>query len=337
MAFRRLQFVSLGAVVLLFGQPFAGSTEFRRDSLSSVESSLLLGATAAARAAAPNVVRVNVAGGSIDIKFEPGEYPLGREVYVRWVTTAARAVTRYYGKFPVRNLLVRLSSARGSSVAFSTAGFEGDQPVIEIPIGRKISVAKLFRSWEATHEMVHLAFPQVDREDKWLKEGMATYIEPIARMQVNDLSPSKVWGDLFDSLPDGLAENDSGLKDASSIDRIYWGGAIFCLVADCEIRKQTRNQKGLQDALAAIPAAGGNFESEWSTLQSLRTGDRTIGVKVLEPLYLQMHNRPLRVNLANYFNQLGVRKVGGQIVFDDSAPLAAIRRSINTGGPHFGI
>jgi len=29
----------------------------------------------------------------------------------------------------------------------------------------------------------------------------------------------------------------------------YWGGALFCLQADLEVRKRTGNAKGLQDAL----------------------------------------------------------------------------------------
>jgi len=35
------------------------------------------------------------------------------------------------------------------------------------------------------------------------------------------------------------------------------GWRAVCLVADVEIRKQTGNRKGLQDALRAIVAAGG--------------------------------------------------------------------------------
>lgn len=283
------------------------------------------------RSSAPDMVRLNIGGSVIDVQFMRGDYPLPRETYTRWISTAARSVSRYYGKFPVPRLLVRLSSTSGRSVDFSTAGFEDGRPIIEIPIGRNITEERLMRSWEATHEMVHLAFPMVDGDDRWLKEGMATYIEPIARMQVNDLQASKVWGDLLESMPDGLADNDTGLSEARSIDRIYWGGAIFCLVADCEIRKRTNNQRGLQDAMAAIPAAGGNFESEWSARKALRVGDQAVGVKVLEPLYDQMRSQPLRVSLESYWKQLGVRQVGDRVYFDDRAPLSSIRLAINSG------
>lgn len=282
---------------------------------------------------APDVVHLNIGGSTIDVQFMRGNFPLPRETYIRWISTAARSVTRYYGKFPVPWLLVRLSSTGGQSVAFSTAGFEGGRPIIEIPIGRNITEERLMRSWEATHEMVHLAFPMVDSDDRWLKEGMATYIEPIARMQVNDLPATKVWGDLLESMPGGLSDNNAGLSEASSIDRIYWGGAIFCLVADCEIRKRTNNQRGLQDAMAAIPAAGGNFESEWSARQALCVGDQAVGVKVLEPLYEEMRSRPLRVSLEAYWKQLGVRLVGDRVYFDDRAPLSSIRQAINSGKP----
>ena len=109
------------------------------------------------------------------------------------------------------------------------------------------------------------------REHHWIEEGSATYVEPIARARAGDLSPEKVWGDLVDGLPKGLPQaGDRGLDFTPTWGRTYWGGALFCLLADIEIRKRTGNKKGLEDALRAILRAGGTTESDWPLVRTLR-------------------------------------------------------------------
>ena len=62
-------------------------------------------------------------------------------------------------------------------------------------------------------------------------------------------------------MPQGLPERgDKGLNDTPSHDRRYWGGAMFCLVADVEIRRRTHNRFGLKHALRAVLEAGGTLK-----------------------------------------------------------------------------
>src|SRR5207249_11869616 len=138
-------------------------------------------------------------------------------------------------------------------------------------------------------EMVHLAFPLVDDTHRWLAEGMATYIEPIGRMRTGIISPERVWSDLVKNLPDGLPKpGDRGLNHTHTWGRTYWGGALFCLLADIEIRRRTQGRRGLVDALRGILAAGGNDQTDWSIERALHEGDRAVGVPVLEELYRTM-------------------------------------------------
>ena len=61
---------------------------------------------------------------------------------------------------------------------------------------------------------------------------------------------------MVDGMPQGLpAAGDQGLDNTHIWGRTYRGGAMFCLLADIEIRKQTGNAKGLLDALRAINRA----------------------------------------------------------------------------------
>ena len=84
-------------------------------------------------------------------------------------------------------------------------------------------------------------------------------MEPIARAQVGDLSSEIVWRELVDGLPKGLpAPGDRGLDNTHTWGRTYWGGALFCLMADIEIHQRTNNRYGLQDALRGGVRAGGD-------------------------------------------------------------------------------
>jgi hypothetical protein len=121
---------------------------------------------------------------------------------------------------------------------------------------------------------------------------------------------------------------DLGLDRTHTWGRTYWGGALFCLVADAEIRKRTGNKRGLQDALRGIVHAGGTIDKDWPIERVLRTGDKATGTTVLEDLYAVWGKAPVKVDLASLWAQLGVRVAGGDVTFDDNAPLAAVRIAI---------
>jgi hypothetical protein len=183
-----------------------------------------------------------------------------------------------------------------------------------------------------THEMVHLAFPSVDEDHHWIEEGIATYVEPIARIQARHLKAEQMWLDLVRDMPQGLPQvEDRGLDHTHTWGRTYWGGALFCFLADVEIRRQTNNAKGLENALRGILAAGGDIRKEWNLEDALRTGDSAVGVSVLQPLYTKMKDKPVRVDLDSLWMQLGVHSDGDSIRFDDNAVLAEIRRAIEAG------
>ena len=95
-----------------------------------------------------------------------------------------------------------------------------------------------------------------------------------------------------------------------------------------EIRKQTGNRRGLQDALRAIAAAGGSIDKEWPIQRVLSIGDQATGTQVLEKMYARWSVTPVFVDLPQLWTQLDVRADPRGVVFDASAPLAEIRTSI---------
>jgi hypothetical protein len=203
---------------------------------------------------------------------------------------------------------------------------------ITIRLGNETVPAELASDWMLTREMVHLAFPSVDEGHHWIEEGIATYVEPIARIQARHLKAEQMWLDLVRDMPQGLPQaGDRGLDHTHTWGRTYWGGALFCLLADVEIRRQTNSAKGLENALRGILDAGGDIRKEWNLEDALRTGDRAVGVSVLQPLYKKMKDKPVSVDLDSLWMQLGVRSDGACVHFDDSATLSAIRRATTAG------
>jgi len=295
---------------------------------------LALSGCAAERALAPlqayrlRTIELPLDNSALVLAFAPNSVGLDDAQLEAWVTSGARAVTAYYGRFPIPRVQVMVDAADGDGPQSGTA-FGFTPPVIRMTIGRSTQPEDLARDWMMTHEMVHLAFPRLAQKHHWLEEGLATYVEPIARVQAGQLPPEQVWRDLMHGLPYGLPQpGDQGLDNTPTWGRTYWGGALYCLLAEIEIRQLTDNRRGLQDALRGVVQAGGTIGSIWSIEQALEAGDHATSVNVLMQLYARMRAAPVDVDLPELWRVLGVRLVDGNIVFDDEAPLASIRKAI---------
>jgi hypothetical protein len=271
--------------------------------------------------------KVEIAGSEIDIVFNSPVSDSLREMVLGRVRLSAKAIVNYYRRYPVPEVRIDVFPHFGRGVSGGRAsGWNGAR--IRLGVGKESTPADFAEDWVTTHEMVHLAFPSQEDQHHWIEEGQAVYIEPIARARIAELTPEKIWGDMVRDMPQGQpAKGDEGLDNTHTWGRTYWGGAIFCLLADVQIRERTHNQKGLEDALRAVLAEG-NIESEWPLERAIAIGDQATGVPVLHELYEQMKARPVTVDLDALWKKLGVNAVNGQVVFDDSAPLAAIRRAI---------
>jgi predicted metalloprotease with PDZ domain len=183
--------------------------------------------------------------------------------------------------------------------------------------------------WVVTHELFHVNFPDLGREHAWLSEGLATYLEPVARARVGLVDDDKFWRDLVQGLPQGLPQaGDRGLENTHTWGRTYWGGALYCLVADVTIRERTGNTRSLDDVIRAIGKTGETDDIHWSTHQFLEAGRDATGTSVLSELFAQLADQPGTVSLSELFARLGVTVHGESVVFDDAAPLARIRRAI---------
>jgi hypothetical protein len=272
--------------------------------------------------------KLTVAKSTIAVAFAPGAIALSRPAVFAWIEAAAQAVTTYYGHFPVPFLKLLIVPVAGGGVrAGTTWGYRG--AAIRMQLGEDANVEDLRRDWMMTHECVHLALPDVAQNHVWLAEGLAVYIEPIARVQSGELTAPAIWKDMIRSMPNGLPESDDeGLDNTPTWGRIYWGGALFCLLADLEIRRKTDNRLGLQDAMRGVLAAGGTHEVEWPIRKIFGAADRAVGLTVLSDQYDRMRATRVAPDLPKLWRDLGIDIVDDTIRFRDDAPLAAARDAI---------
>jgi hypothetical protein len=277
----------------------------------------------------PNAVVGDFEGktfGNVSLAMPKGQFD--DALISRWVSASSDAISGYFGRFPVDHAIVVLLPRQGARVGFGrTTGHGGASIVVDV--GRHVPEAELDDDWVLPHEFVHLGFPRVPRKHRWIEEGIATYVEPIARHRRGKYEAARLWWDLVDGLPNGLpGPGDRGLDRTHTWGRVYWGGALYCLLADVEIRKQTNNAKSLDDALRAIRNAGGDVTQSWPIEKVLEVGDAATGTQAMRTLYDEMAERPHPVDLDDLWKKLGVRLAGDTVTFDDSAELAAIRRAI---------
>jgi len=273
-----------------------------------------------------------IGGARIDVTIDAGKLEASQADLLRWVKSAAESVTAYYGRFPVAHLSLQITCFDGSGIRHGQT-FGRDGGLITINAGNKTPPAELADDWMLTHEMVHLAFPSVERNHHWIEEGISVYVEPIARIRAGHWTARQMWMDLVRDLPKGLPkQGDQGLDNTHTWGRIYWGGALFCFLADVEIRRRTNNKKGLEDALRGILNAGGDISKDWELANALRVGDEAVGVNVLMKQYEKMKDQPANVDLAALWKELGIESDAEAIHFQEDASLAAVRRSITDGG-----
>ena len=275
---------------------------------------------------------LEVGGGAIDINLDSDLSQSQQDQLTSWIHDAANSIVAYYGKFPLPHTYLQVRSFDGRGVHNGHTFGLHNGGLIRISVGTQSTPAELQRDWMMTHEMVHLTFPSVAEEHHWIEEGTAVYVEPIARLRAGNISKEQAWGEMARDMHQGNPEDgDEGLDHTHTWARTYWGGALFCLIADVEIRQRTHNTKGLDDALRAVMSAGGVITEDWELQRVFEVGDKAIGVPVLEELYKKMKDKPVTVDLDNLWRQLGVAHKDGTATFDDRAPLAPIREAISTG------
>lgn len=250
---------------------------------------------------------------------------------VAWVERAVSSLSAYYGTFPVPRSLVAILPGHGDETRGETISEGGPAVVIRPAAG--LTVQRTRNDWVVTHELIHATLPSFGHRHAWLDEGIATYVEPIVRTRAGLVTVETFWRELVDGLPQGLPEpNDQGLERTHTWGRTYWGGALFCFVADVRIRTATHGVRSFDDVMRALARVPLDDSRRIDVAQFVEVGDRATGTSVLTSLYRELGLAPGTIDLRSLWASLGVHREATGVRFDDAAPLAFVRAGITGPG-----
>ena len=280
---------------------------------------------------------VSVPGGNVNVAFIPGPLALNEQQLLSWVENSARAVSSYYGGLPVAREQLLLLPGGPDGIGFGKS-LAGGGVTVFVAVGEDATTQDLAKDWVLTHELIHAAFPAQPRELDWVEEGLATYVEPIARARIGTMSNEAVWSGLVGGLHFGLPEaKDRGIDRTQTWGRRYWGGALFFFLADLEIRRETKGKASLRTALQAILHQVSSNAHRGNLAHAFEVGDKATGTHVLTTQHQAWADTPVPVDLPAVFAALGVHAVGDgrrhedrAVTFDDKAPEAALRIALTS-------
>ena len=240
-----------------------------------------------------------------------------------WVKRSADAVAGYFGRFPAAEVDLQVLPTDDPGIHGSTFATPG--LLIRLRVGRATTPAQFRDDWVLVHEMVHLAVPDVPVAQNWLHEGIATYVESVARGRAGLITAEQVWHEFFGAMPQGQPQRgDRGLDHTPTWGRTYWGGAMFCLLGDVALLEGSGGRAGLRHALRGVLDAGGGYAVAWPVTRTLAVADAAVGQTVLTKLYERSKASVVPADLDGLWRRLGVTPG----VLRDDAPLAALRRAI---------
>lgn len=269
--------------------------------------------------------------GVIDLAILDGAFELPRGDVVEWVRRTALMTAGYWDGFTNPRMLVAVLPTPGRRGVGYGRTVPGGGSTVMVQVGERSSRADLQDDWVLPHEFVHTGMPFLRGNGGWFMEGAATYVEPIMRARAGWKTEADVWREWVENMPRGLSALESGMEGGSA----YWGGALFFLLADIEIRRATAGERGLEDCFRGARRLGGVMmpTERWSVADYVGRCDAALGAPVMAGFMERHVGRSSRIDLDGLWRELGLRIDGAAITLDDAAPLAAIRKVIVAGPP----
>lgn len=252
-----------------------------------------------------------------------------------WLRDATAVVTQSDGRFPRARVSAIVVPSEGGTepVPFGMVARGGDVSLL-LMMSRAASPATLGRDWVLPHELSHLLLPFVEREHAWLSEGFATYCQEVLRARAGLQSERDALRKIVLSLravanvasSASLVEASARVHDARGYERVYWGGAALFFKADVALRQRTQGHVTLDDVTAQL-RQDPRSDEVWEPDALFRRLDLLSGTQVFDAALREATKRSLP-DLESTLSQLGVRIVEDDVVLDDAAPLAELRRAV---------
>src|ERR1700722_5642651 len=279
---------------------------------------------------------IEVPGRSIDVVLLGEPVKMGDAAVLAWIKDAATVVARLYGRFPSQATIFVLPVHGADDVVFGR-GMSLAGGSVALLLGSETTPAAEHGDWVVVHELSHLGTASLVGEAHWLEEGLATYYEPILRERAGWMSEADLWTHFADQMPRGQRKEDDppSLEERDDIDATYWGGALFCFLADVKIRTLSHGAKSLDDVMRAVHDRLGDATHSTRLVDFLRVGDEATGPSAPAGGSAPFAMAGVPVDLAATWKELGVvAAADGSVTLRDDGPLVAVRRRIAAGEGH---
>lgn len=279
--------------------------------------------------------QVPVPGGVLDVALLEGFPAATRALVAAWLSTAGEVVAGATGVFPARStqVIVVPTPAGPRAIRFGHTGRSGG-PSILLFMPDDSDLAALREDWIAVHEFCHLLHPFVRREDAWLSEGLATYLQDVLRTRAGLLTPELLWrrmyeGSMLGTQASGTLEEETKIMPtAGNYQRVYWAGAAIVLMADVQLRRRSHGQESLDSVLAGLAALRDAAERPYSAQDLLSQMDAIAKQQVFAELGILYARAASFPRLEPLYRELGVRDDGRNA---PAAPLSWIRDAVVQG------
>jgi hypothetical protein len=168
----------------------------------------------------------------------------------------------------------------------------GGGPSILLLPSSYAGVAELEADWVAIHELSHLWLPRLHAEDRWLSEGIATYLQEVLRARCGLQSSDRAWRRLQEGLERGrrsgtgrrLSSESRAMNRTGAYQRVYWAGTAFALEIDVLLRQRSNGEATLLTALSGAQQRRGIDADLVSASAFLKSLERASGTDFIEEL-----------------------------------------------------
>lgn len=269
--------------------------------------------------------------GAVQVVLMDGPLALSDQVLVDWIADTSGIMSRFWHGLPAEDLLIAVLPRQGrGGVPFGRV-MSGAGVSVALYVGAEADRPALYDDWVLIHEFIHVGYPFV-RRALWFTEGMATYLEPVIRARSGRQTETGLWNEFMRNMPargepflrsPGLA--NSGRRAA------YWGGAVFMMLVDVELRKNSNGSFGLEDCLRESMKQGRAQTLFIGARSAIQTCDEAAGTNTMARLAERFVWNAGEPDLAGLWPRLGLTMKDGKIQFDESAPLAWVRRAMVKG------
>jgi len=266
---------------------------------------------------------------TLDVARLDGTLAVSRAELMDWIRKIALAHVEYWQGFTTSRVLLAVVPTAGRPRVVFGRVVPGGGVSVMLQVGARATLPELWDDWILPHEFVHTGMPMITGRASWFMEGAATYVEPVIRARAGFKREAEVWREWIEQMPRGLSALQSGLSGGSP----YWGGGLFMLLSDIEIRRATSGSKGLEHCLRGALRAGGDMApaERWPLSTFAQRCDAALGAPVMATMLERHLGKSVEVDLPALWRDLGVRLTADGVAVDDGAPLAAIRRVLVMG------